>query len=141
MKATLVTALGVLSALSMMTAPARAAEVASSEAVNCLYLRSVDHTHVVDDQHILFYMRNGTIYLNRLEHPALGLDRYEPFMYQPTGTQLCRQDTITVLERWGFGLTRGASSTLGQFRPIDEARANALRKGEVPAGEEPVDAE
>jgi hypothetical protein len=132
--------LGVLTALSMMTGPALSAEADDDGAMRCIDLRRIDHTQVVDNQNILFYMRGDTIYLNRLSHPAPGLDRNQPFMYKTSLGQLCNSDFITVLERWGFGLTEGASSSLGKFMAIDEARAQALISGEPSGVEaEPVD--
>lgn len=126
MKTTLATALGILSALSMTAGPAYSAGVTNPQEVNCLDLMRIDHTEVVDNQNILFYMLNGRIYLNKLLQPAPGLDRHDAFMYKTAIGQLCRLDTVTVLERWGFGLTAGGSSTLGKFMPVDEARAEAL---------------
>ena len=119
--------LGVFSALSMMTGAAYSAGVADDEARNCVDLMRVDHTYVVDDQNILFYMRGGAIYLNRLSHPVPGLDPDQAFMYRTSIGQLCRLDTVTVLERWGFGLTEGASGTLGKFMPRDRVQADMLR--------------
>lgn len=130
MKTMMVTTLGALSALAMATGPAHAAE-ADAQTLDCVNLTRIDHTHVVDDRNILFYMRGGDIYLNRLSHSVPGLDRNDGFMYRTHMGRLCRIDTVTVLERWGFGLTEGASGTLGDFVLVDEARADALRNGGV----------
>ncbi len=140
MRVTLTMTLGVLTALSMMTGPALSAEADDDGGMRCINLRRIDHTQVVDDQNILFYMRDDTIYLNRLSHRAVGLDRNQPFMYKTSIGQLCNSDIITVLERWGFGLTEAGSSSLGKFMAIDEARANELISGEPSGVEaEPVD--
>jgi len=139
-KVTLVTTLGVLATLSTMAGAAFSAEADDANAMNCINLRRIDHTQVVDDQNILFHMRDHTIYLNRLSHRAPGLDRNQPFMYRTSVGQLCNNDIITVLERWGFGLTEGGSSSLGKFMPIDEVRANALIDKQPAAVEaEPVE--
>lgn len=50
-------------------------------------------------------------------------------MYSPTGNRLCRVDTVTVLEQWGFGLTRGFTCSLGEFHPISEADLAELKRG------------
>jgi hypothetical protein len=132
MKTILVTTLGALSALAMATGPAHGAEAdADAEVLDCVNLSRIDHTHVVDNRNILFYMRGGNIYLNRLSHAVPGLDRNDGFMYRTRMGRLCRVDTVTVLERWGFGLTEGASGTLGDFVLVDEARAEALRNGDL----------
>jgi hypothetical protein len=121
-------ALGVLSALSA-TAGSALGAATDDATVNCVDLRRIDHTKVVDDRNILFYMRGGGIYLNRMQHPAIGLDQSDMFAYRTHVGQLCELDTITVLERWGFGLTEGASSTLAKFMPIDKDRADAMLNG------------
>lgn len=141
MRITLISTLGVISALGMLAGPAQYAAAAGSEPVACMALMRIDHTHVLDDQNILFYMRNGDIYLNRLSHRAPGLDLNQPFMYRTTLNRICNNDIITVLENHGFGLTPAASTTLGMFQPIDEARAEALKSGQSAAVEAaPVEA-
>jgi hypothetical protein len=108
--------------VAMFTRPVVARE---AELEACLNLMQIDHTRVIDDQNILFYMRNGDIYLNRLSHPAPELD-HQPFMYRTTVGRICKGEIITVLENWSFGFTQGASTTLGRFEPIDEAQAVSL---------------
>lgn len=140
MKTTLVTVLGALSALSMMAGPAQSAGAAHSETLDCVSLMTIDHTQVVDDQDIVFHMRDGSMYLNRLSHRAPGLDRNQPFMYRTSIGRLCKGDTITVLETWGFGLTQGASTGLGEFIPTDKAEVDALKSGQPVGVEvEPID--
>jgi hypothetical protein len=131
MKTRFAIALGIFSTLSMMAGAAHSAGVDEEDAVDCVNLMRVDRTHVVDDQNILFYMRGDQIYLNRLSHPVPGLDPTEALMYRTTTSRLCRLDTVTVLERWGFGLTEGASGVLGTFMPVDKEQAHALRNGKV----------
>lgn len=130
MRTTSVMALGVLAALSATAGSALGATADESKTVNCVDLRRIDHTKVVDDRNILFYMRGGGIYLNRMQQPAIGLEQSDVFAYRTHIGQLCSLDTITVLERWGFGLTEGASSTLAKFMPIDEDQAKAMLNGE-----------
>jgi hypothetical protein len=142
MKTILATALGVAVTLSALALPVHKAVAATAELATCVDLNRIDHTHVVDDRNILFYLRGGNIYLNRLAHAAIGLERNRPFMYRTSIGRICANDLITVLEDWGFGFTPGASSALGKFELIDEARADSLRSGE-PAGVEiePVELE
>ncbi|MDX1562750.1 MAG: hypothetical protein R3305_07470 [Gammaproteobacteria bacterium] len=122
---------GALCALSVtFTLPAQSL-AAESRPVNCVQLSRIDQTHVVDDRTILFYMKGGDVYVNRLKHAAAGLDERRPFMYQTSIGRLCDKDTVTVLENWGFGLTPGAASPLGKFELIDEEQAEALRAGQV----------
>lgn len=122
-------ALGIVSALPMLTGPVLAAGADNTEPRECINLRSIDHTEVIDDQNILFYMLGDRIYRNHLQHPAPGLDKNQPFMYRTVSSQLCRSEILTVLERWGFGYTAAASTTLGEFVPIDEEQAEVLKGG------------
>lgn len=98
----------------------------SNETRNCVDLMRIDRTEIVDNDTILFYMRNGAVYRNELQQacPTLGFE--ERFMYRTTLTQLCAIDVITVLQDVGFGFMPTASCGLGEFQPIDEQAAEAL---------------
>src|SRR5690606_10230064 len=51
------------------------------------------------------------------------------FMYSPTANRLCDNDTITVLERWGFdAFSRGFTCGLGEFHPISELELAELKQ-------------
>jgi hypothetical protein len=126
MKLRLIAPIATIAALSMSAGPAWSAGADDGKPLNCMALMTIDHTEVVDNQNILFYMRNDDVYLNRLSHPVDGLDRNRPFLHQTSTGQICRGDIITVLEDWGFGFTAGASSTFGNFEPIDAASADTL---------------
>lgn len=96
----------------------------------CITLNRVDRTEVIDDRTLIFHMRGGDIFLNHLARECPGLKREERFMYSPTGNRLCDVDTVTVLEQWGFGLTRGFTCSLGEFHPISDTDLEDLRRGE-----------
>ena len=110
MKTRMLKALGVLSALSIMAGPAWSAGEADADALRCVDLVRIDHTQVVDEQNILFYLRNGNIYLNQLSHRAPGLSPNRPIMFRTSTGRLCNHDTVTVLDTWGFGFTQRTSS-------------------------------
>jgi hypothetical protein len=101
-------------------------EGGSAETRNCVDLMRIDRTEVVDDNTVLFYMRNGTVFRNELQNacPTLGFE--ERFMYRTALTQLCDIDVITVLQDVGFGFMPTASCGLGKFQPIDEQAAEDL---------------
>jgi hypothetical protein len=106
----------------------------------CISLNRVDKTDVIDDRTIVFHMRGSDIYLNHLSRECPGLEREERFMYSPTSNRLCEIDTVTVLEQWGFGLTRGFTCTLGMFHPITMAEFEELERikeagGDIRAGD------
>ncbi len=95
--------------------------------LHCVDLRRIDHTEVVGDRAILFFMKNDEVYQNRLPNACPGLEGDRPFMYRVMGGRLCDTDVVTVLERWGFGFTPTASCLLGPFDAIDAAGIDALR--------------
>lgn len=97
----------------------------------CITLNRVQRTEVIDDRTLIFHMRGGDeIYLNYLERECPGLKREGRFMYSPTGNRLCNVDNITVLEQWGFGLTRGFTCSLGDFHPISAVDLADLKRTE-----------
>ena len=98
-----------------------------SDAEHCISLSRIDRTDVVDDSNILFYMKGGDVYLNRLPHRCPGLRWEKAFMYRTSMSQLCNVDIITVLDNMGFGFSPGVSCGLGPFYPISEETAKALK--------------
>jgi len=109
-------------------ASALADEAPEEGGERCVNMRTVSRTEVIDDQTILFYMRNGVIYRNYLPHRCSGLAREERFSYRTTVSRLCDLDTITVLYNHGVGLSSGPSCGLGKFYPISEDAAQALKE-------------
>ena len=109
-------------------APALADEAPEEGGERCVNMRTVSSTEVIDDQTILFYMRNGVIYRNYLPRRCSGLAREQRFSYSTTVSRLCDIDTITVLYNQGVGLSSGASCGLGKFYPISKDEAQALKE-------------
>ncbi|HNP37019.1 MAG TPA: DUF6491 family protein [Woeseiaceae bacterium] len=99
----------------------------NSDAVHCLSTIRIKQSDVLDNQNILFEMTDRSTFLNVLPYPCPGLSPQKPFMYRTSINQLCDLDIVTVLDNTGFGLMPGASCGLGDFRPIDEAAAKALK--------------
>lgn len=106
---------------------AKAIDELLQDAEHCISLSRIDRTDVVDDNNILFYMKGGDIYLNRLPHRCPGLRWEKAFMYRTSMSQLCNVDIITVLDNMGFGYSPGVSCGLGPFYPISEETAKALK--------------
>jgi hypothetical protein len=96
------------------------------DSTRCIVTTRLDRTEVVDDQTVLFFMRGGDVYRNRLTRSCPGLEREKRFTYRVYGNQLCRIDTITVLESRAFGLTDGFTCALGDFQPISVDEAERL---------------
>jgi hypothetical protein len=95
---------------------------------SCINLNEIDHTSVVDDNTILFYARGQDVYRNDLPHSCPELRNEQRFMYRVSTSQLCSNDTITVLEDLGFGFMPGPTCGLGKFAPITEDEAGDLEQ-------------
>lgn len=117
--------------LGMAVSQPAAAEEHANGPQHCISLTSIDRTEVVSDYGILFYMRNGDSYLNKLPHRCPGLAIEDAFMYRTSIGQLCDLDIISVLDDMGFGFTPGISCGLGMFHPVTDEEAEALESGEA----------
>jgi hypothetical protein len=98
-----------------------------SSTVDCIPVRRVDHTEVLDNRSIVFHMRGREAFLNQLERDCPGLEREKRFMYEVRSAQLCTVDTISVLEDWGVGLAKGFTCPLGPFQKVSEDELADLR--------------
>lgn len=85
-------------------------------AVDCISL-PIGQSIVRDDKTIDFF-EGGKIYRNTLPQtcPSLGFEG--AFSYSTSISRLCSVDIITVLQRTGGQLSRGASCGLGKFQPV-----------------------
>ena len=97
---------------------ARYTPIPGAKAEDCVQIRQIRETRVRDDSTIDFIMNGNRVYRNTLPNscPQLGFE--EAFSYATSLSQLCSVDIITVLNRAGGGLMRGASCGLGQFVPV-----------------------
>lgn len=107
-------------------AAATAAAQDENETRKCVDLMRIDHTEVVDESTILFYMKGGDVYRNSLPNRCPSLATQERFMYRVALSQLCSIDVITVLADVGFGFIPTGSCGLGDFQPIDAEIAEQL---------------
>lgn len=89
------------------------------EPVNCVSLRSVRNSRIIDGTAILFDA-GSTIYLNRPRFGAESLDRDDTQIVRSFGGQLCSIDTIRMVDPVS-GMFRG-SVFLGEFVPYRRAR-------------------
>ena len=114
-------------ALAIAATPLLAADDSKDGApVRCLSMSGVRTTRIVNDGNILFFQRNGHVFLNVLDQTCVGLSRSGKFTYSvQTGARtvrLCDADTITVLESTGRGFTCG----LGRFYPVSSETADEM---------------
>ena len=72
-----------------------AAQDPPTAAKSCVYLPDLDHTKIVNERNILFYLRNGTILQNSMREPCYGLHPKTRFTYGSTSLKrLCGGDMI-----------------------------------------------
>lgn len=97
----------------------------------CVQMQRIDHTRIIDDSNILFYMRGKTIYHNQLPYRCAGLKIAGTFMYRTSLNSLCNVDVITVLRQSGGGFSPGPSCGLGIFTPVTAEEAELLKSRKV----------
>jgi hypothetical protein len=106
---------------------------------NCINVRTLRHTDVVDDQHILFFMTGKTIFLNTLPKPCRGLSRERRFSYSTTSRMLCEFDTIRILSDMGGTIHEGRACRLGAFYLTSKENVEAAReRGAEPPAAKPL---
>jgi hypothetical protein len=109
---------------------------------DCIMSSSIRQTEAIDDQNVLFFMRDRTVYRNHLPRKCPGLEREDRFTYKLDGTRrLCSINTITILEDSLFGggglggLRDGFTCRLGEFVPLSPEEAEDLvRRGDDRTG-------
>ena len=100
---------------------------------NCVVVRDIRRTTVVDEHSILFYMRGGKIYRNYLPRACPSLAQQKRFMYRASVGRLCDVDWVDVIYSFGGG----------KFYEISEEEAEILKTepGDIPKEPEKVDLE
>ncbi len=84
----------------------------------CFRSTNIKSSRPLDDFHILFKLRNGDEYLNRLNHRCSGLKIEGAYKYTTGIAQLCHLEIITVIST-STGTPRG-SCGLGRFEKIQK---------------------
>jgi hypothetical protein len=88
-----------IAAAFVFAAGAAAAQPATRPASTCLYVRDIDHTHAADATTLLFYMRNGAVWQNRLAAPCPGLKLHGFTLIGHDTDQVCSNaQGITVID-------------------------------------------
>ena len=119
---------GALAAVTIYGAPRSSGQGASPEQT-CVYMGDVRRTAILDDNNILFYMRNGTIYQNHLRNTCFMLRSANRFTYGSSALRrLCIGDLIQVLPESSFGGAPFPMATcnLGTYLQIDKDVADDL---------------
>lgn len=97
------------------------------ETRDCVNVRRISRTDVLDDRSILFYMYGSEIYLNKLPYRCSGLRMADAFSYDVRTSQLCDIDVIRVVRTFGGNLSPGIGCPLGQFQRVSEEQVMFLR--------------
>jgi len=103
-------------------------DLVSGPPEQCISLRRIDHTKIIDNQNIVFYMKGGDIYRNHMDNRCPGLRSQDTYMYRTTLNQLCSSDIITKLDQIGFGFSPGVSCGLGMFYPVTQDDVDKLKE-------------
>lgn len=82
--------------------------------VDCIGLRSIQSTEIVDGTAIVYREIGNRIYVNQTDDPR-GLDRDDILVTKPWGSRLCNLDVVRLLDS-STRFTRGAVS-LRKFVP------------------------
>jgi hypothetical protein len=107
---------------------------------DCILSSSIRQTEAVDDQNVLFFMRDRSVYRNHLPRKCPGLEREDRFSYRLDGTRrLCSINTITVIEDSPFGAGVGSfrdgfTCRLGEFVPLSPEEVEDLRREDEGSG-------
>jgi hypothetical protein len=97
-----------LAALSISAAPA----LADNKSV-CIQADEVDHTRILNDHQILFFMHGKKVWLNTLQSRCITLPLREGFSWSSSFPEYCSNaETIRVVQT-------GEVCQLGAFTPYD----------------------
>jgi hypothetical protein len=115
--AALTAALGATNAAAQAQERAPAPDVAQA----CIYQPNIDHTRILDDRNILFFMRDDVTYQNTLADQCYALKVVNRFTYgEAPMHRLCKGNLITVLQDLTpGGVSRNNLCKLGAFVPVD----------------------
>ena len=91
----------------------------AAPAVSCVPIRSIRQTRVLDDRTIDFELAGGERVRNTLPLSCPGLRFEDGISYQTSLSRLCNVDIVTVLNRTGGRILRGASCGLGSFQLVE----------------------
>ncbi len=92
-------------------------------AKNCISLRNIRNTRIVNDRTIDFHMGGGKVYRNTLPYSCSSLVIEDRFSYRTSMSQLCDVDIIHVLHSYGGRMQEGAGCGLGKFQPVEKTVA------------------
>jgi hypothetical protein len=84
---------------------------------SCIDISRIKQSRVLNDQTILFEMRGGEFYINRLPVRCVSLKIAGGFSYSTSIDRLCKQDTIKIVQP---GSAPGTTCSIGEFVEFKE---------------------
>ena len=87
--------------------------------VDCLNLRDIRSTRIIDRTAILYETTGGTIYVNKPEGGATSLDKWDVLVTDTRSPQLCNIDIVRLFDT-GSHIESGFVN-LGEFVPYRKA--------------------
>ena len=85
----------------------------------CLPTAQIDHTEIVNESAIVFFMKDGKAYMNAMRIPCPSLKMEEGFVYETDVAEICsNSQTIRVKNSGNF-------CELGQFTPFQPPKVPA----------------
>jgi hypothetical protein len=81
----------------------------------CLFSRDIQRTEVQDDRTILFHMRDGKVWVNKLRTIC-------PMLKTSPWTQVLRSDQVCANQQFIHVIRTGDDCALGDFTPAEAKR-------------------
>jgi hypothetical protein len=115
--AALIAAVAATSAAAQTQERAQGPNVAQA----CIYRPNIDHTRVLDDRTILFFMRDRTVYQNTLKDQCYSLKSANRFAYGEASLhRICTGNLISVIhDITPGGISQSNLCKLGAFVPVE----------------------
>lgn len=107
------------------------------ESVRCISAAAIRETDAIDDQTIVFRLRNGDYFVNVLDIRCDSLERRNRFSFSTPSGRLCSGNMISVVRSFGGASTSAVGCGLRRFFPITAAEAELLSVGEVEGAGQP----
>ncbi len=89
----------------------------TGETRKCVRTVNISSSRPLDDRHMLFRMRNGDMYLNRLGRGCIGLKSNGSYSYDNRIAELCNNEIISVIDT--FNPASLGSCGLGNFEKLE----------------------
>ncbi len=99
----------------------------TGETRRCIRTVNISDSEPLDDRHIVFKLRNGDMYLNRLGGGCVGLRSNQTYQYRNRLAELCANEIISVVDTFTTG-TLG-SCGLNEFEKLEPRDPEASSGG------------